>query len=124
MLGLAIVLLLIFVAIFAPLIAPKSYRDQDLRKSLQPPSSEAMLGTDQFGRDMLSRLVYGSRASVQVGLAEVPSTVCQTVPPAPSAQPISSVMKSTAYRSGAPPGVDAGAVQPPGAAGGSVRLDP
>jgi len=66
--GLIVVGLLAVVAVFAPAISPDTYWDQDLSESLQPPSREALLGTDQFGRDLLSRLIYASRPSIQVGV--------------------------------------------------------
>jgi peptide/nickel transport system permease protein len=69
--GVAIVLSLIFVAIFAPSIAPRSYREQELRERLLPPSREYPLGTDALGRCLFSRLVYGSRIALLVGVIVV-----------------------------------------------------
>ena len=67
MLGLAIVLLLILVAIFAPLLAPYSPTVGDLRTTrLLPPSGQFWLGTDDQGRDILSRLIHGSRITLMV----------------------------------------------------------
>ncbi len=63
-----IILGLVLIALLAPFIAPYSYSDQDLSKTLLPPLRGGLLGTDQFGRDLLSRLIYGSRASIEVGL--------------------------------------------------------
>lgn len=71
MIGLAIVLTLIFVAIFADYIAPFKYSRQHLRETLQAPNAKYLLGTDEFGRDVLSRLIYGARVSLQVGLVAV-----------------------------------------------------
>ena len=71
MLGLAIMLLLIFVAIFANLLAPYSYKAQDLAIMNTPPCGEHLLGTDEFGRDVLSRIIHGSRISVYVGVVSV-----------------------------------------------------
>lgn len=71
MLGLAILVLLILVAIFADFIAPYDYAEQDLMNSLQKPSSAHLMGTDEFGRDIFSRLVYGSRISLIVGFIAV-----------------------------------------------------
>lgn len=68
LLGLAIILVLVAVAALAPIIAPHPYTKQNLSNSLRPPDSVAILGTDQLGRDVLSRLIYGSRASIQVGV--------------------------------------------------------
>lgn len=58
-------------AIFAPLLSPRDPLEQDLYKRLLPPSSEVWLGTDDFGRDLLSRLIYGSRISLKVGVISV-----------------------------------------------------
>ncbi|MCI7403220.1 MAG: ABC transporter permease [Pyramidobacter sp.] len=71
MIGLAIVLTLIFVAVFADSIAPFKYSRQHLRETLQAPNAKYLLGTDEFGRDVLSRLIYGARVSLQVGLVAV-----------------------------------------------------
>jgi len=65
--GMLIILALIFIAIFAPLLAPYSPYVGDLaRARLLPPSAEHWLGTDDQGRDILSRLIYGSRLTLQV----------------------------------------------------------
>ncbi len=64
-----IVLLLILVAIFADVLAPYPYKEIHLIDRLQGPSSQYLLGTDQAGRDLLSRLIFGARISVLVGLA-------------------------------------------------------
>ncbi len=71
MVGLFIILLLIFAAIFADVIAPYGYDDQNLKDRLTPPGSEYILGTDNFGRDILSRIIYGARISLQVGFIAV-----------------------------------------------------
>jgi len=68
MIGLSLILLLLLVALTADLIAPQGIDDQDLRKGLFSPSREFPLGTDEFGRDMLSRIIHGSRISLQVGI--------------------------------------------------------
>ncbi len=67
-LGLIIVLVLILTAIFAPLIAPHSPIGQELANRLQPPSSEHWMGTDELGRDIYSRVVYGSRITLMIVL--------------------------------------------------------
>lgn len=59
--------LILFVAIFAPLLAPYSYSFSDLAATLQGPSAHHLLGTDEIGRDLLSRLIYGARTSMTVG---------------------------------------------------------
>jgi peptide/nickel transport system permease protein len=69
--GAAIILVLIVVAVFAPLIAPYDPYQQNLREALQPPSKDHLLGTDPFGRDTLSRIIYGTRPSLAVGLVSV-----------------------------------------------------
>lgn len=71
MFGLFIVALLIFFAITADIIAPYKYYEQDLMASFQSPSREHLFGTDEFGRDILSRIIHGSRISLQVGLIAV-----------------------------------------------------
>jgi peptide/nickel transport system permease protein len=64
--GLAIVILLVLIAIFAPWIASHDPFAQDLAKRLQPPSAEHWFGTDQVGRDIYSRIVYGSRVTLMI----------------------------------------------------------
>jgi peptide/nickel transport system permease protein len=64
MVGLIILILLIGMAIFAPLIAPYSPFAQDLGSRLQPPSAVHWLGTDGLGRDIMSRLIHGSRITL------------------------------------------------------------
>jgi len=65
--GFIILGFLAMVAVFAPLITPYDPVGMDLSSSLQPPSQEHWLGTDKLGRDVLSRLIYGSRISRRVG---------------------------------------------------------
>lgn len=55
---------LVLVAVFAPVVAPHDPLVQDLRNTLQGPSSEHWLGTDELGRDVLSRMIFGSRVSL------------------------------------------------------------
>jgi oligopeptide transport system permease protein len=64
-----IVMLLVFTAIFADLLAPTPYDFAVLSEARQFPSSAHWLGTDEVGRDMLSRLIYGARISLIVGLS-------------------------------------------------------
>ncbi|MCR6671876.1 ABC transporter permease [Devosia ginsengisoli] len=63
-----VVVLMVLIALFAPLLAPMDPLTQSVFKINQYPSAENWLGTDQFGRDVLSRLIYGSRNSLVVGL--------------------------------------------------------
>jgi len=67
--SLGVVLLMVLVAIFAPLIAPYSATTQDLLNTLSAPSPQHWLGTDDLGRDILSRLIYGSRVTLGIGFA-------------------------------------------------------
>ncbi|MBW6457458.1 MAG: ABC transporter permease [Trueperaceae bacterium] len=71
MVGLVVIVALVLVAVFAPSLAPHPPNRQNPLKSLQAPSAEHRLGTDQFGRDILSRLIYGTRVSLRVGLIAV-----------------------------------------------------
>ena len=61
------IFLLVFVALITPFIAPYDYAYQDLALGASPPSSEHLLGTDTLGRDLLTRMMYGSRISLMVG---------------------------------------------------------
>lgn len=65
---LTVVVLLVLVAIFAPLLAPYDPDAQELTNMLKPPSAEHLLGTDEYGRDILSRVIYGCRVSLSVGV--------------------------------------------------------
>lgn len=69
--GLGIVVFFIILAILAPVIAPYSFKEQELTKRLLAPSSEHWFGTDDFGRDIFSRIVYGARISLWVGFFSV-----------------------------------------------------
>jgi peptide/nickel transport system permease protein len=70
-LALTLIALFALGAIFAPLVAPYDPLAQDLASRLDPPSSAHWLGTDQLGRDILSRLLYGSRISLVIGVVVV-----------------------------------------------------
>lgn len=67
--GGVVILLLVVVGVAGPWIAPYDPLDQDLAKSLLRPSGEHWFGTDSFGRDILSRVLYGARISLLVGIA-------------------------------------------------------
>jgi len=70
-LGAIIVMGIIITAIFAPYLAPNSFREQDLRARLSPPSSDYPLGTDALGRCVLSRIIFGSRIALTYGIVIV-----------------------------------------------------
>ena len=65
--GFAVLLVLCVVSLLTPWIAPYSYEQQDLMLGATPPSATHWLGTDIFGRDMLTRIMYGGRVSLMVG---------------------------------------------------------
>jgi ABC-type dipeptide/oligopeptide/nickel transport system permease subunit len=70
--GVSIVLVLVLAAVLAPLVAPYDPYEANLKETLEPPSSRHLMGTDDLGRDILSRILYGARISLQVGvIAEV-----------------------------------------------------
>ena len=64
-----IILILILVAIFADVLTPYPYDEHHLADIMKGPSARYLLGADHFGRDLLSRLIYGARVSLLVGLA-------------------------------------------------------
>lgn len=69
--GIALLLVIVAVAVFAPWIAPHDPLEQNIAYRLDPPSAEYLLGTDTYGRDVLSRLIYGTRVSLLVGFVAV-----------------------------------------------------
>ena len=69
--GVAVILIWVLTAIFAPLIATYDPNVQNLKENLQPPSSQHWIGTDNMGRDVFSRLVYGTRTALYVGFGTV-----------------------------------------------------
>ena len=69
------VFLIITIAVFAPFISKYNPSDQDLSQRLAPPSSAHLLGTDDLGRDVFSRMVYGARVSMSVGFFAVIITI-------------------------------------------------
>jgi peptide/nickel transport system permease protein len=73
--GLGIVIFFILLAIFAPLLAPYDFKEPNLAERLQPPSSKHLFGTDDFGRDIFSRVIYGARISLWVGFFSVLGSV-------------------------------------------------
>ncbi|WP_301108097.1 nickel transporter permease [Sporosarcina sp.] len=73
--GAVIVLLFILLAIFGPLMTKEGINEQLMTDRLQPPSSEYWFGTDDFGRDIFSRIVYGARISLSVGFFSVVGSI-------------------------------------------------
>ena len=68
MVGTTVLLVLIFSAVFAPILTPYDPEAIDLDAQLQPPSWEHPMGTDEIGRDMLTRILYGGRISLSIGI--------------------------------------------------------
>ena len=68
-----VIALFILAAVFAPVLTPYTFDGMDLLNRLAPPSREHLLGTDEAGRDVLTRLLYGSRVSLLVGI--VPTVI-------------------------------------------------
>ncbi|QWU17167.1 peptide/nickel transport system permease protein [Paenibacillus sophorae] len=71
MLGLGIIVFFILIAALAPLIAPHDYKEQVLMDRLKAPSADHWFGTDDLGRDMFTRIIYGARISLWVGFFSV-----------------------------------------------------
>lgn len=69
--GTAMVLVLILTAILAPVLSPYDPNEPNMKAVLKMPSREHLLGTDELGRDFLSRVIYGSRVSLMVGIVAV-----------------------------------------------------
>jgi peptide/nickel transport system permease protein len=69
--GVVIMVFFVFVALFAPLLSPNDPLAQNVLNGLKPPSAEHPLGTDKLGRELLSRLLYGARISLFVGVTVV-----------------------------------------------------
>jgi peptide/nickel transport system permease protein len=71
MVGAVIVVVMVLMAVFAPYLAPRDPASQDLRARRTAPNVQYLLGTDEFGRDILSRIIYGARASLIVAVTSV-----------------------------------------------------
>ncbi|NGM84854.1 ABC transporter permease [Paenibacillus sp. 7124] len=71
MLGLGIIVFFILIAVLAPFIAPYDYKEQVLMDRLKAPSADHWFGTDDLGRDMFTRIIYGARISLWVGFFSV-----------------------------------------------------
>ena len=66
MIGSIIIIIFFIIAIFAPLLTSYSPIAQNMNEKLLPPSSEHLFGTDQFGRDILARVIYGTKVAVWI----------------------------------------------------------
>ncbi len=80
MFGLAIILLLVLMAVFAPMISPYDPTKQSWTAVRKAPSALYWLGTDEVGRDLLSRIIYGTRASLSAGVISVGIAIALGVP--------------------------------------------
>ncbi len=80
MIGLILIVLVVLVAVFASQIAPFHYAQMDMQHLLETPSKAHIFGTDNFGRDVFSRVVYGTRISLLVGIAVVGISLAVGVP--------------------------------------------
>lgn len=80
MLGLAIVLVFILIAVFAPVISPQDPLQTSWSAVRKAPSAQYLLGTDEIGRDVLSRVIWGARASLLAGLVSVCIAMALGVP--------------------------------------------
>ncbi len=74
------ILLLIFMAIFAPVVAPQDPSEQSYADFLTEPTADHWFGTDELGRDVLSRVIYGARVSLQAGMISVGIALAVGVP--------------------------------------------
>ena len=72
-----LIILMILIAIFAPVVAPYDHLQQSLADRLQHPSAAHWLGTDELGRDVLSRIIFGARISLTIGL--VPTLISMAI---------------------------------------------
>ena len=63
-----VIILFVLAAVFAPLLTPYTYDEMDLANRLAPPSAAHLLGTDEGGRDVFTRLLYGARVSLLIGI--------------------------------------------------------
>ena len=87
--GLLFFVIVVVLAIAAPVLSPFDPNDQNIMEKLRPPSVEHWLGTDSFGRDTLSRLLYGARVSLVIGVVStlaamvIGSAIPSTMAPRP-----------------------------------------
>jgi peptide/nickel transport system permease protein len=78
--GLVVVVLFVLIAAFAPLIAPYDPIQQSWTSIRKPPSWQHWFGTDESGRDLLSRVIFGARASLMAGVISISIALCVGVP--------------------------------------------
>src|SRR5215813_10845499 len=78
--GLAVITLFVLIAVFAPLIAPYDPAQQSWTAIRKPPSMQHWFGTDESGRDLLSRVIYGARASLLAGVVSISIALTFGVP--------------------------------------------
>jgi len=71
MIGFLVIVVIVLVAIFAPWLAPYDYSEQHISSSFRGPTSTYWLGTDEFGRDLLSRIIWGTRPALIVGVLSI-----------------------------------------------------
>lgn len=69
--GMSITIIVVLTAIFAPVLAPYDPLELNITERLKPPTAKHIMGTDHLGRDIFSRVVYGARISLQVGIVAV-----------------------------------------------------
>lgn len=78
--GLVVIVLFVLIAAFAPLIAPYDPTQQSWTSIRKPPSWQHWFGTDESGRDLLSRVIFGARASLMAGVVSISIALCVGVP--------------------------------------------
>ena len=74
--GIGLLLCIVLAAVLAPWLAPHDPLQQNIAYRLEPPSAEFWLGTDSYGRDVFSRLIYGARVSLLVGFVAIMIAMC------------------------------------------------
>src|SRR5215207_8441632 len=79
-LGLVVIVLFVLIAIFAPLIAPYDPTQQSWTSIRKPPSAQHWFGTDESGRDLFARVIYGARASLLAGVVSISIALSLGVP--------------------------------------------
>lgn len=77
--GALLVVVVLFTGIFAPVVAPYGYSEQNLRQKFQSPSGAHWMGTDELGRDIFTRIIYGARVSIIIGFTVVAISVTLAV---------------------------------------------